>query len=169
MPAFVPLTSLSALVEASVERRGRRRSFQAALLVKGPNLLRISLLDDLGQEIATLVADGNQVLWWDRERNDMEVFPQDGEELKKTLRLPLGVHEFVKILLEGPKARPNDATYELTTQNFQDDPVYPRNWLWQFRKPRADLEIDFVDLVANPDLTPERFDTGHVNKDLTFQ
>lgn len=157
-PTFAPLNSLSALVEASVTRRGRHRNFQAALLAKAPHFLRISFLDDLGREMAVLAADGSRVVWWDHDRDEVEVYPQNGDALQRALKLPLGVEEFVQILLAGPTAVAPDANFQLQTKNLQEDPKYPRNWFWQFRKPRADLEMEFMDLQANPILGMERFE-----------
>jgi len=118
-PTFAPLNSLSALVEASVTRRGRHRNFQAALLAKAPHFLRISFLDDLGREIAVLAADGRRVVWWDRDRDEVEVYPQNGDALQRALKLPVGVEEFVQILLAGPTAVPPDAKFQLQKKNLQ--------------------------------------------------
>lgn len=156
-PSFPPLNSLSALIEAKVEARGRSRQFEAALLAQAPNYLRISFLDDLGRELARLTANGRQVLWWESEAGLTEVFPQDGAALKEALNLPLGVNEFVKILLNGPKNIQAEQKLHVLISDLREDPKYPYHWDWYFEKPNARLQIFFIDLEANPQISLDRF------------
>ncbi|MDL1871927.1 hypothetical protein FBR05_06950 [Deltaproteobacteria bacterium PRO3] len=94
------LPGLSAFVQVKLSAGGKNELFDAALLASPPDKLYLQILDDLGQERARVVADGAQVLFFDAQENRYERIPQDGEALKKTLRLPLSVEELIDRLLK---------------------------------------------------------------------
>ncbi|HKX13394.1 MAG TPA: DUF4292 domain-containing protein, partial [bacterium] len=93
------LDYLSAFAQVSVERGKQRRLFDAVLQVAAPNRLSLQVLNDLGQEVATVVADGETVYFHDNESGRTERFVQNGDALRKTLRLPLSVDDLVDRLL----------------------------------------------------------------------
>ena len=112
----IPLDSLSGFAEVEVEVRGRKQFMQMALLAQEPNRLRISLLDDLGQEQGRLVADGHRVLWINHREGIWEHLPQGDHSLKRVLKLPLTVEEFIqRILVKVPPGQPQEA--KTLTQN----------------------------------------------------
>jgi outer membrane lipoprotein-sorting protein len=157
-----PLHSLAGFAEVDLKTRGRSESFQAALLAQGPNRLRIQILDELGQERALLVANGHEVMWWDRREGIQKILPQDPQVLRKTLRLPLGLEEFVALLLNGTAPQQNATTtssYQIETEEVEDTPEgpYPRQWTWTFRKPKATLSFVFSKLKLNPPLEAGKF------------
>lgn len=94
------LPGLSAFVQVKLSAGGKSELFDAALLARPPDKLFLQILDDLGQERARVVADGASVLFFDAQENRYERIPQDGEALKKTLRLPLSVEELIDRLLK---------------------------------------------------------------------
>jgi len=94
------LPGLSAFVQVKLSAGGKSELFDAALLARPPDKLFLQILDDLGQERARVVADGASVLFFDAQENRYERLPQDGEALKKTLRLPLSVEELIDRLLK---------------------------------------------------------------------
>lgn len=158
-----PLQSLAALADVDVKARGKTESFQAALLAQSPNRLRIQILDDLGQEQALLIANGRQVMWWNRRDGIQKILPQDPTVLKKTLKLPLGLEEFIARLLEGTSLGQNSLEhpqYQIVTEELEDTPEgpYPRQWTWNFRKPKATLSMFFSQLKLNPQLKAGKFD-----------
>jgi outer membrane lipoprotein-sorting protein len=158
-----PLHSLAGFAEVDIKARGRAESFQAALIAELPNRLRIQILDDLGQERAVLVANGREVMWWDRREGTQKILPQDPQALKKTLRLPIGLEEFVNALLEGTKPQQKDTAssgYQVATEAVEDTPQgpYPRQWTWTFRKPKATLSFLFSQLKLNTSLDARKFD-----------
>jgi hypothetical protein len=143
--------------------RGRSESFQAALIAQSPNRLRIQILDELGREQALLVANGREVLWLNRREGIQKILPQDPEVLKKTLRLPMGLEEFVARLLEGnsPEQNPKSGSrYQILTEDLAETPQgpYPRQWTWNFRRPKAKLSFVFSQVKLNPILDPGKFD-----------
>lgn len=158
-----PLKSLAAYAEVDLKVRGRSESFQAALLAQQPNRLRIQVLDEIGQEQALLVANGHQVMWRNRREGIQKILPQDPQVLRKTLRLPLGLEEFVARLLEGTQPNQNGTAsigYQIVTDDMEDTPLgpYPRQWTWTFRKPKATLSFLFSQLKLNPPVQAEKFD-----------
>lgn len=98
------LRSLSAFADASVEYRGRKEFFSAAILAQSPNRLRIELMDDLGQTLARLSSDGSNVVWWDSRSGETQSFAPGDPALQKAFRIPLSVEDFVsRLLLQIPK------------------------------------------------------------------
>jgi outer membrane lipoprotein-sorting protein len=157
-----PLQSLAGFADVDIKTHGRSESFQAALLAQSPNLLRIQILDDLGQEQALLVANGREVMWKDRREGTQQIFPQDPKVLKKTLHLPVALEEFIARLLEGtsPKQYPTtNPGYQIVTDAVEATPAgpYPRQWTWIFRKPKATLVMVFSQLKLNPHLGAGKF------------
>lgn len=156
------LYSISGLADVDIKVRGRTRSFQAALIAEHPNRLRIIILDDLGREQATLVANGREVMWVNRRDGVETIFPQDPDSLKKTLRLPMELEEFVAHLLQGNSsdAAPSSSRYQIFTEDLEATPQgpYPRQWTWNFRKPKAVLSFLFSQVKLNSPLEPGRFD-----------
>lgn len=157
------LHSISGLAEVDIKARGRTESFQAAFLAKQPNRLRIQILDDLGQEQALLVANGQEVLWRNRKEGIQKILPQDAEVLKKTLRLPLGLEEFITRILGGiptPGNSTGSSHYQIQTDDLEDGPggPYPMYWIWSFRKPKATLSFHFSHVKLNAPLDEGKFD-----------
>lgn len=161
-PAFPKIISLSGLAEVDLMAKGKQRSFQAALLIEKPNRLRISLLDEMGQEHAGLIANGQKVFYWNDHTGKEKLLPQDGEALKKTLKLPLGVNEFIDLLLRGPASDLPPANYTVRLQDYQETTQgsYPFHWTWQFLRPKAQMDFQFVSLNLNPRLSSEKFQLG---------
>lgn len=161
-PAFPKIQTLSGLAEIDVNAKGKMRSFQAAFLIEKPNRLRISILDDMGQEHAGLIANGQEVLYWDDHSGKEKLLPQNGEALRKTLKLPLGVNEFIALLLLGPHSEVPLGTYSVKLQNYQetDQGPYPFHWTWNFLRPKAQMDFQFVSLKLNPELSPDKFQLG---------
>lgn len=93
------LDYLSAFAQVSVERGKQRRLFDAVLQVAAPNRLSLQVLNDLGQEVATVVADGETVYFHENESGRTERFVQNEDALRKTLRLPLSIDDLVDRLL----------------------------------------------------------------------
>lgn len=102
--AQAKLGYLSAFAQVSVERGKQRRLFDAVLQVAAPNRLSLQVLNDLGQEVARVVADGETVYFHENESGRTERFVQNGDALRKTLRLPLSVDDLVdRLLLRLPE------------------------------------------------------------------
>lgn len=155
------LHSLSAWAEVDLSVKGRAESFQAALLAEGPDRLRIQILDDLGREKALLIANGRQVYWWNRREGGPQIYPQDPKVLRKTLKLPLGVQEFIAQLLEGTAAQDgHNNSYQIVVEEISrtEEGLFPRLWTWYFSKPKATLSVLFSHLRLNPVLGAEKFD-----------
>jgi outer membrane lipoprotein-sorting protein len=158
-----PLHSLSGFADVDIKSGGRSESFQAALLAERPNRLRIQILDDLGREQALLVANGHQVLWLNRREGIKKILAQDPEVLKKTLRLPVGLEEFIARLLGGNSPTPNPnskSPYQIYTEELEEtsEGPYPKQWTWNFRRPKATLSFLFSQVKLNPRLDADKFD-----------
>jgi len=96
---------LSAFAQVSVERGKQRRLFDAVLQVAPPNRLSLLVLNDLGQEMARVVADGETVYFHESESGKTQRFAQDQDALRKTLRLPLSIDDLVdRLLLRLPSS-----------------------------------------------------------------
>lgn len=91
--------SLKGFGQVQIKAKGRTENFDAALLVQYPNKLLITVLDDLGQERFRLVANGEQVLWYEVGANDFSLVAQEEKSLQRALKLPLSVEEFISRLL----------------------------------------------------------------------
>jgi outer membrane lipoprotein-sorting protein len=113
--------SLSGFVQVSVEARGRRNSFDAAILLKAPDKLSIHILDDLGQERFRLIADGKEVLWFEHGDETYSHSPQEGDALQKALHLPLSIEEFIDRLLTHV---PQGEVLQLAMGEASPDPVF---------------------------------------------
>lgn len=96
---------LSAFAQVSIERGKQRRLFDAVIQAAPPNRISIQVLNDLGQEIARVIADGHEVYFQDKESGRSQIFAQDGESLRKTLRLPIRIEDLVdRLLLRLPNS-----------------------------------------------------------------
>ena len=121
------IPSLSAFVQVKLSAGGRSELFDAALLAKPPDKLLLQILDDLGQERARFVADGTRVLFFDAQENHYQHFDQDGEALKKTLKLPLSVDDLIDRLI-GRLPVEEVTRWEKAVAADGPDPVY---WAWR--------------------------------------
>lgn len=136
--------SLSSFVEVTVEARGKKQSFDAALVMKAPAQLRIEILDDLGQVISRLIADGSQVLWWQAEKDEYITLPQEPNTLKKTLKLPISIEEFIQGMLAGAPTLV-EKKYRVLYVAGTDVTTYPARIEWEFLKPKARLLLTLQD------------------------
>ncbi|HEX5033605.1 MAG TPA: DUF4292 domain-containing protein, partial [bacterium] len=93
------LDYLSAYTTVRIQRGKQSRHFDAALEVAAPNRLALRVLDDLGQELAQVVADGETVYYYENRSGRSRRFVQDEQALRKALRLPLSVDDLVDRLL----------------------------------------------------------------------
>src|SRR4030095_4389221 len=82
------LQSLSAFADVTVEYRGKKEFFNAAVLAQAPARLRIELLNDLGETWGRLVSNGDRVTWWDARRGETLEFSHDDPALQKAFRIP---------------------------------------------------------------------------------
>jgi hypothetical protein len=118
------LDYLSAFAQVSVERGKQRRLFDAVLQVAKPNRLSLQVLNDLGQEIARVVADGETVYFHENESGRSERFAQNSDALRKTLRLPLSIDDLVdRLLLRLPDSPVLQVERELSAAEL------PPHWI----------------------------------------
>lgn len=163
------LPGLSAFVQVKLSAGGKSELFDAALLARPPDKLFLQILDDLGQERARVVADGAQVLFFDAQENRYERIPQDGEALKKTLRLPLSVEELIDRLL---KRLPPEAAAGWEAPAKQDPPGV-RYWVRRSGD-RLGLGAAPLDLASYEAISPSgkwsyRIDYGPNAMQWTFR
>jgi len=121
------IQNLSGYAEVQVKGKGRLENFEAAILARAPNQLSITLLDDLGQQRFQLIADGRVVIWYEDNGSNFQRVPQEGQALKKALKLPLSVHEFIARLFlrlpQGPAETVMEKPSQGSTINFTRDAI----------------------------------------------
>ncbi len=160
-----PFASLSAYVQLKLQAKRKTQSFDVAMLLESPDKLHLEILDDLGQVHYRIIADGIQILWHDAQANTYSLIPQDKKALKKILKLPLTVTEFIqRMLLQIPEEKKTKdkkilycVAYEKFTsvQNFN----YPEVMKWVFKKPKIQLHLGLRAVEINVPFSPEKFDT----------
>lgn len=134
-------------------------SFDAALLIQAPDKMRIEILDDLGQVVSRLVADGSELLWYDPQAEEYSKISQEKNSLKKFFRLPISVEDFIQGMLIG-SLKVEKSRYLVrygpawSTQN-----PYPKEILWEFSRPKVRLNLTMQDPVTDAALALDKFDT----------
>lgn len=152
--------SLSSFVQVRVNAKGKMESFDAALLIRTPDKLRIEIMDDLGQVVSRIVANGSQVLWHRPVDQEYMLLPQDEKTLKKTLRLPLSIASFIQGMLLGdlpPEAKGYRVSYQAQSSTRG---AYPETIVWEFTKPKATLHLVMLEPETQLPPEPEKFDTA---------
>ncbi|HKY62849.1 MAG TPA: DUF4292 domain-containing protein [bacterium] len=128
------LEYLSAYAQARIQRGKQGRHFDAVLEVAAPNRLSLRILDDLGQEVAQVVADGESVYYYENRSGRSQRFVQDDQALRKALHLPLSVDDLVDRLL---LRLPDSPILQVERENSAAQP--PPHWVI---RPDDSLRVD---------------------------
>ncbi len=167
-----PFASLSAYVQVNLQVKKKTQSFDVALLLESPDKLHLEILDDLGQVHYRIIADGSQILWHDAQANRYTLLEQDEKALKKILKLPLTVTEFIQRMLlqipEEKKTKDKKFLYcvrygNFTSLEFSNTPgtgnFFPQIMDWEFKKPKITMHLELSAVEINVPFSPEKFDT----------
>ena len=100
-------TDLRALADVVVQKGGERQRLTGALLVQGPDSMRLEALSPFGQPYYLVVVHAGQLTVYDAAKNEALVGPATAETISRVLGLPLEAGDLVAVLA-GRAAPPSD-------------------------------------------------------------
>lgn len=100
-------SDLRALADVAVQKGGERQRLTGALLVQGPDSLRLEALSPFGQPYYLVVVHAGQLTAYDAAKNEALVGPATAETIARVLGLPLEAGDLVAVLA-GRVLQPKD-------------------------------------------------------------
>jgi outer membrane lipoprotein-sorting protein len=100
-------SDLRALADVAVQKGGERQRLTFALLVQGPDSLRLEALSPFGQPYYLVVVHAGQLTAYDAAKNEALVGPATAETIARVLGLPLEAGDLVAVLA-GHVLQPRD-------------------------------------------------------------
>jgi len=139
------LRSLKSYAQVKVEYGKQSESFDAAILMEYPDQLRIEVINDLGETVLRLIADGTTVRYENLREATSDQFAQSEPAFQKVFKLPLSVEEFISGLsgrfpdaaMLGIHEAPGKLEIELPQDRLGIDPALRRLLRWEKFRAKA--------------------------------
>ncbi len=144
------LADLKTFVHTTVETKDRKRSLRQALLVRGPETLRVDTLSLLGQPLGVYIfsgqnLEGQRAVFYEPGRNRVFLGVEIREMLVKTLGIELNLEEFVSVFAGNiPRL---EALKLIGGALDQEGTVYQLTGVDPADKSRLEIEIDAYSLL----------------------
>lgn len=144
------LRDLKSFVHTTVETKDRKRSLRQALLVRGPETLRVDTLSLLGQPLGVYIFsgkndEGQQAVLYDPRSNRVFLGIEIREMLGRTLGIELNLEEFVSVFAGNiPRLK---ALKMIGGALDHEGTVYQLTGIDPADKSRMEIEVDAFTLL----------------------
>ncbi len=92
------LKSLKSYAQVKAEHGNQSQSFDAAIVMQAPDRLKIEVINDLGETLLRLDADGERVVYENLREGTRDEIAQSQLAFQKVFKLPLSLEEFIAVL-----------------------------------------------------------------------